>query len=87
MLTNFLIYTLYLILKVILSPLTLLSDVVLPAGFTSALTTATGYISVTNQIFPTATLVIIIGLFLTLEGFVFGFKMINWIIKKIPFLG
>jgi hypothetical protein len=87
MLTNFFLYTLYLVLKLVLSPLLLLSDVTLSAGFTDALTTAKGYISTIDAIFPLTTMFAIIGLFVLIETFVLSFKLITWIIKKIPFLG
>lgn len=86
MLTNFFLYTLYLVLKIILSPLTLLNDVSLTGSFASAITTANGYISVVDSILPLTTLLIIMGLFFVIEGGIFGFKLLTWIIKKIPFL-
>jgi len=87
MLTNFFLHILYLVLKVILSPLILLSDVVLSDNFSNSLTTAKGYVSTIDSIFPLTTMFAIIALFVLIESFILTFKLISWIIKKIPFLG
>lgn len=86
MITNFLLYILYLIIKVIISPITLLPNATLPAGLSSALTTASGYISAFNTMLPMTTILLVISTILIVELAIFTFKMINWVIKKIPMI-
>jgi len=50
----------------------------------SAVATASTYISALDIILPVATLLTIMGLFLTIEGIILLIKIINWFIRKIP---
>lgn len=65
-------------------PLRLFSDVSLPEGITTAISTASGYISSIDFIVPVSTILSIFGVFLTFEVGVLTFKGINWLIRKIP---
>lgn len=56
----------------------------LPASVTSAVTTASGYISSLNDFLPIGTLITILGIFLAYELSYFTMKLINWVIRKIP---
>lgn len=86
MITNFLLYILYLVIKVVISPITLLPNASLPVGLSSALTTASGYISAFNTMLPMTTILLVVSTILIVELAIFTFKMINWVIKKIPFI-
>lgn len=60
-------------------------DVTLPAAATDAIATASGYISAVNAFFPVDTLVFVfLGIFLVYEGAYFGYKLVMWVIRKIP---
>jgi len=87
MITDFLFYLLFSTLSVILIPIKALSDVSLPAGFTSAITALGGYTSAMNSILPVDTLITIIALILGIETVIVAYKLIMWVIKKIPFIG
>jgi len=87
MITTLLLYILLTILKGLLLPFTLLADASLPSAFTSAMTSASTYISAFNDFLPVGTLLTILGLVLTIEIFINSFKLINWAIKKIPTIG
>ncbi len=50
----------------------------------AAVSTASGYLSAVNSFTPVSTLVIICGIFLSIEVFILFIKIINWIIRKIP---
>ena len=76
----------YLFLTIILSPLLLLGDVVLPSGFTTAITNASGYYNSLNTILPVDTMLTILGLSLAIEGAYLTYKIIMWVIQKIPTL-
>jgi len=59
-------------------------EVALPGDITSAITTASGYISSLADFLPIGTLITILGLFLAYEFAYFSMKLINWVIRKIP---
>lgn len=56
----------------------------LPAQITSAITSASGYLTAINYVLPVATLSAVIGIFVTFETAIFAYKGVMWIIKKIP---
>ena len=62
----------------------LFSDVSLPSDITAAISQASSYAHITDAVVPVATLVSIILLVVSIEGFVFTYKMIKWIYQKIP---
>lgn len=86
MITNALLYLLYLLIYAISSPLRLLPNVALPAAITSSISTANTYIAAIYAILPytIAALLIVLGLVISIEGFIISFKIINWLIRKIP---
>lgn len=67
-----------------MTPFTLLADASLPSAFTSAIITASTYLSAFNDFVPVNTLLTIIGLLIVIEIAINSFKLINWAIKKIP---
>ena len=74
----------YNFILLILSPLSLLGDVSLNPGFASALTTAGGYYNSLNSILPVDTMLAIFGVSLTIEGAYLVYKIIMWVLSKIP---
>jgi len=76
----------YVFLGFILSPLSLLGDVSLNSNFASSLATASGYYHALNGILPMDTMIEILGISLAFEGGYLIFKLLMWIIKKIPML-
>jgi len=63
----------------------LLPDVSLPSGLTSSIANASGYASAIDAFFPVHELVaVLIGVFLVYEAAYFAYKLIMWVIKKIP---
>jgi len=84
MITTTIFYLLFISLSVLFVPIKLLPDATLPSEFTSAITTANDYLAGINMILPLNTLLIIFGLFLGIEGTIFIYKFVMWILKKIP---
>jgi hypothetical protein len=84
MIIDFIIFLLWGVVYGLTYPLRILNDVALSADFASAITTANNYIAGLNFVLPVPTLITIIGLFLALEGFIIAYKLINWLIRKIP---
>jgi uncharacterized membrane protein len=50
----------------------------------SSATTTSAYLSSINSFVPVSTIIIIVGLFLSIEIIILFIKIINWIIRKIP---
>jgi len=75
---------LYLAISVFLIPIKQLPDATLPANILTAISTAQGYFSSFSFVFPVSTFLAIIGLVLTIEAGVMIYKVIMWLIKKIP---
>jgi len=86
MITSAILTLLYGLIKVVISPLTLLPDVVLTGNVGSAIATASDYLASVSFILPVASLVAVFGLILAVEGGILAFKGINWLIRKIPFI-
>lgn len=84
MITSLILLMLYGVIWVLISPFRLLPNASLPANITSAITTANTYISAIDFIFPVATFITVFGLILTIEAFIILWKILNWIIHKIP---
>lgn len=76
----------FVFLGFVLSPLSLLGDVSLNSNFASSLATASGYYHSLNVILPMDTMLAILGVSLAFEGAYLIFKLVMWIIAKIPTL-
>jgi len=87
MITAILINATYLIVYALTSPLRLFDDVSLSASITTAISTASGYISSFTPFFPVGTLITCLGILLTIEAAVIVYKILMWVITKIPGVG
>jgi hypothetical protein len=77
-------YLLNIIYYIVSGFLNLFPDVSLSDSVSSAVNTASGYISALSVILPVSTLIAIVGLVLAIEGVILTIKIINWFIRKIP---
>ena len=84
MISSLILLLLFGVLVIVTAPLRLLPDVSLPVELTDAITTAGGHISSLNQVIPITTILIVLGIVLATEGFVFLYKSIKWVYNKIP---
>ena len=84
MITNAILFIVYVVILSITSPLRLLNDVSLSTDFAQSIGTVSSYLSVFNSLLPVSTLLTILGIFITFETLYFTYKTIMWIIKKIP---
>lgn len=84
MIVTVFMYLVYGVVALLTAPLRFFSDVTADSSVVAAVATAKSYISIINPFFPVDTLLIILGLYLVFEGFVFLFKIIMWVMKKIP---
>jgi hypothetical protein len=84
MITYFLILIILVIVGVLISPLTLLSDATLPAPLLSNLAVIGSFLPLLDVIFPVSTLLSVLGIMFSVEAGVFVYKIIMWIVRKIP---
>jgi len=56
----------------------------LPFSLSSAITSASGYLTSLNSVLPMTVIISTFGFFLLFEGGYLTYKVIYWIIKKIP---
>lgn len=74
----------YLFIYGLTAPLRILSDVYLSANLTASIQSVNSYLSAVSFIFPVSTFITILGIILTIESFIILYKIINWLIRKIP---
>jgi hypothetical protein len=84
MISYFLLVIVISLVDLLLAPIRLLPDATLNPNITTALTQVGGYLSVMDAIFPVSTLLQVLGAVLVVEAAIFTYKVIYWIIKKIP---
>lgn len=87
MITSIILYMIYGTAWIVLSPMRLLDDATLPAGLTTALASVSDYLSSVNTFVPVDSFLTIAGILLTIESAIFTYKLIMWLIKKIPLIG
>lgn len=75
---------LYAVVHFILTPIINSTDVTLPADIASSITSASNYIRNVDNIFPVATMLLILASYLIIEAGVGIYKLIMWLVKKIP---
>jgi hypothetical protein len=84
MITTILLAVLYQFLALVLSPLLLLQDVALSPDLTAGVANIVAPLNSIDVIFPVFQLLAIVAVWLTVEGGIFTYKGIMWVIKKIP---
>ena len=84
MFTTGILYLIYFAVLALTSPLRLLNDVSLSSSLTDAITTASGYISSVNEFIPVDTLLSVLSAILVIEVAVLSYKLIMWVLTKIP---
>lgn len=84
MITDIILFLLWGLIYAITSPLRLLADVVLESDIADAIATANSYIQAMSFILPVSTLVAVIGTILIVETSIFSYKIVMWLIRKIP---
>ncbi len=84
MIFNLILLAIYAVVWALLQLLNLLPVLTFPPEFITSLNSIAGYVAVVDNFLPTSTFFAIIGLMLAVEGGILIFKIITWIIKKIP---
>lgn len=84
MITTAILYLLYATIYLFTAPIRLLPNVSLDGNFATSVNTASTYISAFDTFIPVGTLLTIFGIFIVYELSYFSYKLIMWVIKKIP---
>lgn len=84
MITTAILYLLYGAIYLLTSPLRLLGDATLPTEMSDSLTQASHFISNIDFIFPIGILITIVGVVIGIEVSIAIYKVIMWVIRKIP---
>lgn len=87
MITTAILYMLYAAIVAFTAPLRFLNDVSLDSGVSAAINTAGGYLAALDPFIPIYTLLQIIGAILTIELLIILYKVVMWIVRKIPGVG
>jgi len=86
MITNAILFVLLKVLYLVLTPIRLLPDITLPASVSNAISTVSQYLSSVNTLIPIDQLLTILGALLSIEALILTYKIIMWVVKKIPTL-
>jgi len=82
--TGFL-YTVYALIYSLTAVFRLAPEVSLPTAITDSISTASAYMSAIDLFFPVHEMVFIfLYVFVVYELAVFAYKLLNWVIRKIP---
>jgi len=63
-----------------------LPDVAITGSFGAAVQTASGYLTSINLFFPVDTFITILQLVITIEIAVLTYRILMWVLKKLPFI-
>jgi hypothetical protein len=84
MITSAFLSLVYAFLNWALLPLTSLPDVVLPSNLSIAISTANNYLSSLDSFIPVGAVITILSTIVAIEVLILTYKLIMWVIKKIP---
>lgn len=84
MITSVILYLIYGVVYTATSPLRLLDDVVVNSNFIVSIANAVTYLKAVDNYLPISELSIIIGLVLSIELALATYKIVMWIIRRLP---
>jgi len=84
MILNILLLGVYYVLLVVVSPLLLLPPVDPNSDFVASVSSILAFLANINQIFPLTTVFAILALILAVEVGVMVYKVIMWVVRRIP---
>jgi len=89
MITTGFLLLLYGLIVLVLAPITLLPDVSLPSTITTAIAAVGTYLKTIWYIAPlfVGALLVVLGIVVVVDTAIFTYKVIMWIIRKIPGIG
>jgi hypothetical protein len=84
MVSNIFLDFIYSVVSTILSPISDLADVSLPGSIASGFTNARGFLHAIDFVVPYTTLLGVIGFLIGIEVAILTYKVVYWLIKRIP---
>lgn len=84
MITYFLLLFLLLIVRLLIFPLSILPDAALPAALNNAFAAAANALAALSLVLPLPAIFGALSFWVGFEVAYFGFRSINWILRKIP---
>jgi len=84
MITDFILRTIFFVLSIAAIPIKLLADVSADSNVINGITTATSYLASWNTVLPLGTVFAILGTILTIELVIAAYKLIMWVIRRLP---
>jgi hypothetical protein len=72
------------LVNVFITPLFYLPNATIDPNIGTAITQAGAYLSILSAILPINTLLAIFAAYIVIEAAIFAYKLIMWVIKKIP---
>lgn len=84
MITSAILYILGGVVYLVSYPLRILPDVSLPDSVGSTLSNIGSYLAAIDAVFPVSVFLVILALYLSIEGGILTYKGIMWIIRRIP---
>lgn len=84
MITTTILNVIFTALSALTQLITKLPDVTEISGISTAIANASAYIHSLNSFLPMTSILLVLGVVIAYETGYFGFKIIYWIIKRIP---
>lgn len=84
MITDAFLYVIYGIVYVISQPILLLDNVVIPEGVWTAFTNIIGYLKALDSFLPMSTILILLGISVSIEVSYLTYKLFMWVVKRFP---
>jgi len=84
MITGIFFNIIYGLVVLITYPIRILPDVSLSPEISNAISNINGFLAGLNVILPISTLLAVLGAVLGIELAIFGYKVVMWIIKRLP---
>lgn len=84
MIVDFILGFIYSVVTTLLSPITNLANVSLSADVSNSFTQMRGLLHAIDFVLPYLTLLAVIAAVVVAEGIILSFKVINWLLKRLP---
>ena len=84
MITSAILNLFYSIMTWLSYPIRALGDASLPSGISSAISTASSALATVSMVLPISTMLLVLTFVLLVENYHFIYKVVMWVIQKIP---
>ncbi len=84
MITTAFLYLIYSLVYIVTFPIRYFPDVSVPQAAIDAIVSAGTYLKGVDGFFPVSEITTILGLVLAVDGFIFAYKAIMWVVRRFP---